>query len=653
MVMPLYGSLAASAGMLGASGPSRMPTGIGGILGAGISGYLQGAPMDMAAQRQQGATDARERIAGKLTPRAVQAAWTQGAHAAGGAPMLGYLNKLAMSESGNKNIGQQVNDSGTAFGPFQFTKGTWDDVIAAHPDLGLTPADRFLPEAQGKAITAFTNDNAKKLTDAFKRRPSLVELVMAHRFGAGGAIQLLSADRNTSVARVLPDAAAANPQWAKMTVGDIINDSAKAVGAGKGVVDTGGVMLASAGDIGGMLGGSAKPSSGGDDASSLLAGMLAPAEKPKPVGSAIDDITPEFRDILKIALTSGDPEMGMAAVNALLQIGTSQPGRGGKGADVPEKAVLALMAGLRPGTPEWQAALVGGEKNTSTSAQKDAEALGLVKGTTEYNDYIRQRTLPQPDSVHVEQTVAPQLPETEKEASKSFGKGLGELAGNLVTTAPKRIAKMEQVNAMERMLGRLEASGRDPGKWQSFKTEMERAYYTALGKEIPADIQDFRAFSSMVNRDILNFIGADNGGIPASGFSDRDMQAVKAMAASADDDPMTLRAKLSVIRAGVNAENFLQKEIMQLRKSMPMEDAVMAAMEKAQSRDFLAEEPAVKAWMKRGEDAQQGGAAPSATPPAAMQPSQKAIDYLRKNPGLRGEFDKKYGTGAAARALGQ
>lgn len=49
---------------------------------------------------------------------------------------------------------------------------------------------------------------------------------------------------------------------------------------------------------------------------------------------------------------------------------------------------------------------------------------------------------------------------------------------------------------------------------------------------------------------------------------------------------------------------------------------------------------------------QQGGQAQNFGPSASAPPPQQAIDYLRRNPGLKAEFDAKYGAGSADRILG-
>ena len=49
----------------------------------------------------------------------------------------------------------------------------------------------------------------------------------------------------------------------------------------------------------------------------------------------------------------------------------------------------------------------------------------------------------------------------------------------------------------------------------------------------------------------------------------------------------------------------------------------------------------------------QGAGAPPQTAAPARAPTPAAIEHLRRNPNLAPDFDRKFGPGAAARALGQ
>jgi hypothetical protein len=136
----------------------------------------------------------------------------------------GYFSLLRNAESGGRNIG---SDTSSAFGPYQFTAGTWRNVVKSHPELGLTEADRFRPAAQETAIRAFTADNVAYLKKA-GIEPTNTNVYMAHFLGAGGAVEFIRAFKNNPDAaasqHVAPASVAANRGVfrAGRTVGDVM-----------------------------------------------------------------------------------------------------------------------------------------------------------------------------------------------------------------------------------------------------------------------------------------------------------------------------------------------------------------------------------------------------------------------------------------------
>lgn len=119
------------------------------------------------------------------------------------------------------------NDAGasSAVGPFQFTASTWLDIVSRHGEaFGLTPKEidddptavlklRTNVDAATLGAAFLAQENKQKVETALGRSITDPELYMAHFLGAGGAIQLLKTlqtDPDSSAAKLLPDAAAAN-----------------------------------------------------------------------------------------------------------------------------------------------------------------------------------------------------------------------------------------------------------------------------------------------------------------------------------------------------------------------------------------------------------------------------------------------------------
>lgn len=148
-------------------------------------------------------------------------------------PMLAaYFKATRRSESDGNDSAK--NPESSALGRYQFIDGTWSDLMAKHPELGLTIDGRTDPAQQEKAIRAFTADNARTLKGAgLGVDPG--SLYAAHFLGAGGATKVLQGDPNSPVsAYVSPNVIKANPDLANMTVGQFRDWAASKGGNGSG-----------------------------------------------------------------------------------------------------------------------------------------------------------------------------------------------------------------------------------------------------------------------------------------------------------------------------------------------------------------------------------------------------------------------------------
>jgi hypothetical protein len=138
---------------------------------------------------------------------------------------------LQMDESGNNPLAQ--NPRSSASGDFQFTRDTWNDTAARHPELKLGSFDSgaWQDDTQQKlAKGAFDQDNSAALT-AMGLEPSQTNLNLAHRFGATGASRVINAPPGTPMASVVPQSVmSANPDLANKTVDDLKQKYAQIAG---------------------------------------------------------------------------------------------------------------------------------------------------------------------------------------------------------------------------------------------------------------------------------------------------------------------------------------------------------------------------------------------------------------------------------------
>lgn len=103
----------------------------------------------------------------------------------------------------------------SAYGLYQFTDGSWSDVVKKHgKELNVTQDMRSDVNAQALMGAAFCADNAASIQKTFGRTPSATDVYIYHFMGAGGGKNFLKNLANTPdaiAASLYPSAAAANP----------------------------------------------------------------------------------------------------------------------------------------------------------------------------------------------------------------------------------------------------------------------------------------------------------------------------------------------------------------------------------------------------------------------------------------------------------
>jgi hypothetical protein len=122
-------------------------------------------------------------------------------------PNSSIVERIIGVESGGRADARNPKSSATGLG--QFIKSTWLDLIVRHrPDIaaGKTEAEilelRTDPALSREMVGVFMSENAEVL-QARGIQPTSANLYLAHFLGAGSAAQLIQADPNTSVSRLL------------------------------------------------------------------------------------------------------------------------------------------------------------------------------------------------------------------------------------------------------------------------------------------------------------------------------------------------------------------------------------------------------------------------------------------------------------------
>lgn len=141
----------------------------------------------------------------------------------------GYASQRRRLESGGKSDAKNPNSS--AYGPDQFLKGTWMELINKYsPSWSQGKSESELlemradPDKSAEMVALFDQDNADYL--ASRDIPATnMNLYLAHHFGKGGAAEIVESSDNTPMRDIVSSATyKANPHLQGKTKGEVLAD---------------------------------------------------------------------------------------------------------------------------------------------------------------------------------------------------------------------------------------------------------------------------------------------------------------------------------------------------------------------------------------------------------------------------------------------
>lgn len=346
----------------------------------------------------------------------------------------GYVTQVTGIENGTGNPAAR-NPRSSAMGNGQFIDATWLDIVKRNrQDIAQGKSDQDIlalradPKLSAEMTDIYGMENADALRSGGIQNVGNAEKYAAHFFGPTGAIKVLQADPNASFASVLsPEVIKANPQLAKMTVGQWREQNAAKFGGGAeppaapAVQPPANTSLASALSPGTIYQGKGKgvrtmtaeelrQNGLPKGASAQIDGtgkinLLSPGEKPRDVTEMERNWRTDFKEpikqatelssqigIIKNATARGDGTGDIAAITAFNKL--LDPGAVVREADV---ALTMKAQGLAEQLQTWMANKQSGDVLPPELRTRMAEMADQVYQTS--NAILKDRVMPYRDVI--------------------------------------------------------------------------------------------------------------------------------------------------------------------------------------------------------------------------------------------------------------